>query len=87
LCVQCGYAVCVCPLIPEATVGRLAKELDLKHLDPLFDLDPERCSREAQEVAASVLERLGGYAGLAQKFPFDRGEANKALVIFCLKGS
>ncbi len=87
LCVQCGDAVCVCPLIPEATVGRLAKELDLKHLDTLFALDLDQCSQEAKEVASVVLERLGGYAGLAQKFPFDRGETNKALVIFCLKAA
>jgi NTP pyrophosphatase (non-canonical NTP hydrolase) len=30
LCVQCGYEVCVCPHVPEATIGRMAKELDLK---------------------------------------------------------
>jgi hypothetical protein len=68
-------------------VGRLAKELDIKPLDPLFGIDPERFSSEAREVAASVLDRLGGYVGLAQKFPFDRGDANKALILFCLKAA
>ena len=87
LCVQCGYTVCVCPLIPEATVGRMAKELDIKALDPLFSHDSEEFSSSAAASAISVLERLGGYAGLAQKFPFDRGEANKALVVFCLRAA
>jgi NTP pyrophosphatase (non-canonical NTP hydrolase) len=87
LCVQCGSAICVCPLIPEATVGRLAKELDIRPLDPLFTLDSERFSKEASDAASAVFQRLGGYSGLAQKFPFDRGEANKALVLFCLRAA
>jgi NTP pyrophosphatase (non-canonical NTP hydrolase) len=29
LCMQCGSRICVCPAIPEATVGRMAKELDI----------------------------------------------------------
>jgi NTP pyrophosphatase (non-canonical NTP hydrolase) len=87
LCVQCGYAVCVCPLVPEATVGRMAKEIDLATLDPLFSHDSEEFSKSTAAAATSVLERLGGYAGLAQKFPFDRGEANQALVVFCLRAA
>jgi hypothetical protein len=85
LCVQCGYSVCVCPLIPEATVGRLAKELDVQNLDPLFSVDSEKFISDSRAAANSVLEILGGYLGLAEKFPFDRGEANKELVLFCLR--
>ncbi len=87
LCVQCGYGVCVCPLIPEATVGRLAKELDLENLDPLFSFDAEKFSADASAAAASVLDRLGGYLGLADKFPFDRGEVNRELVLFCIRAA
>jgi NTP pyrophosphatase (non-canonical NTP hydrolase) len=87
MCVQCGYPVCVCPLIPEATVGRLAKELDIKPLEPLFGFDQDRFAKEAKDTSTAVLERLGGYVGLAQKFPFDRGEANKALILFCLRAA
>lgn len=85
LCVQCGYEVCVCPLIPEATVGRLAKELDLKQLDPLFSVDSEQFLNESAAAANGILEGLGGYLGLADRFPFDRGEVNKELVLFCLR--
>src|SRR5687767_2854547 len=35
LCLECGHAVCVCPPIPEATVGRMAKEVDIAPGDPL----------------------------------------------------
>ncbi|MGH9894326.1 MAG: hypothetical protein ACREA0_20550, partial [bacterium] len=29
LCIHCGYQKCACPAVPEGTVGRMAKELDL----------------------------------------------------------
>src|SRR5262249_29062462 len=41
LCVHCGHQKCVCPIIPDATVGRSAKELDLAPLDTLFSLSPQ----------------------------------------------
>src|ERR1019366_1536218 len=71
LCVQCGYQICVCPLVPESTVGRLAKELDIKNLDSLFTFDFAAFAKDASTAAADVLERLGGYLGLAERFPFD----------------
>lgn len=85
LCVQCGHSVCVCPLVPEATVGRMAKELEIEGGEQLFRLDHDAFGREALEISAHVLDRVGGYAGLVEKFPFDRGDANKALVLLCLR--
>lgn len=85
LCVQCGHAVCVCPSVPEATVGRMAKELDLGGAEELFGLDHERFSRESIEVSSRVLDRFGGHTGLIERFPFDRGDTNKALVLLCLR--
>jgi NTP pyrophosphatase (non-canonical NTP hydrolase) len=85
LCTQCGYPVCVCPLIPEATVGRLAKELELKPVDVLFSSDAAKFAKDGSDAANQMLEKLGGYFGLAEKFPFDRGETNKALVLLCLR--
>jgi hypothetical protein len=85
LCVQCGHAVCICPLVPEATVGRMAKELEIHSADALFRLDHERFSRESIEISTQVLDRVGGYSGLVERFPFDRGDANKALVLLCLR--
>lgn len=84
LCVQCGYEICICPAIPESTIGRMAKELDLTKDDDLFRLDLENLNRRAIDVSSAVLHKIGGYSKLVGTFPFDRGEANKALVMFCL---
>lgn len=84
LCVQCGYPVCVCPLVPDATVGRMAKELDIDR-DNLFLPNFEVYRKDAIRVAEDVLGRIGGYSQVAKSFPFDRGEANHALVIFFLE--
>lgn len=85
LCVQCGHVVCICPLVPEATVGRMAKELEIDGLERLFRLDHDVFSRESLDISSFVLERVGGYAGLIERFPFDRGDTNKALVLLCVR--
>jgi NTP pyrophosphatase (non-canonical NTP hydrolase) len=90
LCPDCGYHTCVCPPIPDTTVGRLAREVDLGAGEQLFMSDPHRFDRDAQFSAKSVLDSLGGYAavveaGSAASFPLDRGDANRALVMFCLE--
>ena len=85
LCVQCGHVVCICPLVPEATVGRMAKELEIEGLEQLFRLDHDTFSRESIEISSLVLDRLGGYAGLIDRFPFDRGDTNKALMLLCIR--
>ncbi len=85
LCVQCGHVVCVCPLVPEATVGRMAKELDLADMEDLFSLDHDHFCRQSIEISSNVLDRVGGYAGLIERSPFDRGDTNKALVLLCLR--
>jgi len=85
LCVHCGYSVCICPFVPEATVGRLAKELDLAPVDKLFYYDEEVFRREALTAAGDVFDRLGGYMGVLDNLPFDRGETNRTLVLLCLK--
>ena len=77
LCVQCGYPVCVCPLVPDSTVGRMAKELDIGEMQDLFTSDFERYRGESVAISNRVLSRFGGYAGLTSGFPFDRGEANQ----------
>lgn len=85
LCVQCGHVVCICPLVPEATVGRMAKELDIESVEHLFRLDHDEFSRESVEISTRVLDKVGGYSGLVEKFPFDRGDTNRALVLLCLR--
>ena len=85
LCVQCGCLVCICPLVPESTVGRMAKELDVSGTEKLFQLEYDAFSQESKEISSRVLKKLGGYTGLVEQFPFDRGDANKALVLLCLR--
>jgi NTP pyrophosphatase (non-canonical NTP hydrolase) len=85
LCPQCGFMVCVCPSVPDATVGRMAKELDIGSEESLFIVEPASFSEEGKAVALRALDRAGGYSGLASRFPFDRGDANKALVLLCLR--
>jgi NTP pyrophosphatase (non-canonical NTP hydrolase) len=85
LCTQCGYSICVCPLVPESTVGRMAKELEIGSAEDLFALKPDVFRAESNEVAGKVVEKLGGYSEIAHKFPYDRGDANRALVLLCLK--
>jgi len=85
ICVQCGYSVCVCPYVPDSTVGRLAKELDLFKDDDLFELDLASAQAEADETSKKVLDQLGGLQAVVDHFPFDRGDVNRALVKFCLR--
>ena len=86
ICPQCGNHVCVCPPLPSATIGRLAKELDIFESEGLFSGHFD--VPEAERAAQKVLDRLGGYPGLlddSSRFPFDRGEANRLLVDLCLE--
>jgi nucleoside phosphorylase/NTP pyrophosphatase (non-canonical NTP hydrolase) len=85
LCTQCGHQICICPVIPEATVGRLAKELDLLPLDRMFNVDPNLFARRGEEASVRALDRAGGYPAIAKHFPFDRGETNRALSILCMR--
>jgi len=85
MCLQCGYEICVCPAIPDSTVGRMAKELDLQVFSNVFLSHPDIYQGRGQIVASNILDHLGGYAGLLNDFPIDRGEANDALVVLCLK--
>lgn len=78
LCLACGYPVCRCPNIPDATVGRLAKELPLEVGEELFSA--KRMSRDTAELLAGrALKQIGGWDGLIV-LPLDRGGTNRRLV-------
>lgn len=85
LCTQCGSKVCVCPTVPAATIGRMAKELNIGPDEHLFTDDVSTQAEEGRQVAHRVLETFGGYAGLTAQLPFDRGDANRAVVTLCLR--
>lgn len=83
ICPQCGYKICICPNIPESTVGRMSKELDLIPLESLFDLKFEDILEKGNEVGTLILKNSGGYS-IVNGLPIDRGEINRAIVLFCL---
>jgi NTP pyrophosphatase (non-canonical NTP hydrolase) len=83
LCTQCGYKVCSCPSIPEATIGRMAKELGIATEERPFIEDLQRFTEEGKRIARDALELQGGYNGLTAQLPFDRGDANHSLVLLC----
>ena len=85
LCTQCGSRVCVCPAIPSATIGRMAKELTIRSGEHLFIDDVSEFGTTGEKAAQRALEEMGGYPGLISKLPFDRGDTNQALVSLCLK--
>lgn len=85
LCLQCGSRVCICPAIPSATIGRMAKELKINPEEQPFISDKQKFHSAGAEAARIVLERFGGYSAVAKRLPFDRGDANSALIQLCLK--
>jgi nucleoside phosphorylase/NTP pyrophosphatase (non-canonical NTP hydrolase) len=85
LCLQCGHESCICPSVPESTVGRLSKELDLSTSAPLFCADMAPHLERGRVMGGTVLESLGGLPAVADKLPLDRGETNRALLLLCLK--
>lgn len=78
LCINCGSRTCVCPPVPPATVGRVAKELRLD-LSARRISDYEVFSAEGAAVARSVFETSGFDPRVARRLPFDRGDLNVAL--------
>lgn len=83
LCTQCGHKVCACPSIPEATIGRMAKEINFAAEERPFINDLQRFGDDGKNIAREVLELQGGYNGLTAQLPFDRGDANHSLVLLC----
>ena len=83
LCFQCGFAVCACPSIPSATIGRMAKEIDIGPEESPFMTSMQGFSDEGRVISRQVLELQGGYSGLSTQLPLDRGDANHALVLLC----
>ena len=81
---QCGSQTCVCPAIPSATIGRLAKELRIGEDEQPFIMDIQLFHEAGRVAARTALEEFGGYRGITSGLPFDRGDANHALIYLCL---
>lgn len=82
MCIECGYAVCRCPHVPHATIGRMAKELKIDESEELFKLTigTDEDHAQGEQLANRVFARIGGYPSMLERFPFDRGQANQDLV-------
>jgi hypothetical protein len=76
LCIACGARVCICPTVPPATVGRMAKEMPIS-VSPISDTD--NFDAAGRETAEKVLESVGRVPALAKHLPYDRGEMNAGL--------
>ena len=76
LCIACGAQVCICPTVPPATVGRMAKEMPI-NVSPITD--PDRFDADGRRTAEKVLENVGLVPGLAKYLPYDRGDMNALL--------
>ena len=85
LCTQCGSRICICPAVPAATIGRMAKELNIGPSERVFIEDPAKFFLEGDEASQAAFESVGGYEGLIQTLPFDRGDANRGLMKLCLR--
>ncbi|MCK1409531.1 CHAT domain-containing protein [Bradyrhizobium sp. 76] len=76
LCIACGGRVCICPTVPPATVGRMAKEMPISVPGIL---DAAKFDAAGRETADKVLESIGRVPALAKYLPYDRGDMNTAL--------
>lgn len=76
LCIACGARVCICPTVPAATVGRMAKEMPAA-LEAVTD--PDAFDAAGRDVAQRVLESVGRIPSLAKRLPYDRGDMNAGL--------
>lgn len=87
MCIDCGYAQCRCPHIPDATIGRMAKELQLDEAETIFYSKIDYTPREiaGSEVSTRVFDRIGGYPALIDRFKFDRGQANQDMAALAIQ--
>jgi hypothetical protein len=84
LCVNCGSRVCVCPPVPPATIGRMAKELNVD-LSAYAIRDLRKFTAEGAKVAHEVFESSGANSVVAKHLPYDRGELNAAMMQLCFR--
>lgn len=78
LCINCGSRTCMCPSVPAATVGRMAKEIRIDTGSRRI-IDYDSFSSDGEAVAKRVFEGAGFDTRIARRLPFDRGDLNIAL--------
>ncbi|GAA3693160.1 hypothetical protein GCM10022268_00140 [Sphingomonas cynarae] len=78
LCINCGSRSCMCPAVPKATVGRMAKELNVDMTGRRI-VSFDAFARDGEAAAKAVFEGSGFDPRVARRLPFDRGDLNAAL--------
>lgn len=78
LCINCGSKNCMCPSVPAATVGRMAKEMHLDISERKIQ-DFDKFASDGDQVAKTVFETSGFDPRIARRLPFDRGDLNVTL--------
>lgn len=84
LCVNCGSRSCICPALPKATVGRMAKELRIDVKTYQIGSFSE-FSSEGLDAANEVFKNSGFNPEIARRLPYDRGELNAALTLLAFR--
>lgn len=85
LCLACGNMVCTCPAVPDATIGRMTKELDISEGESLFGLTHNDIKSRGLDISYDAIEHIGGITSIVNSIPLDRGQVNQSLVFVCIK--
>jgi len=81
VCIACGNPICTCPSVPPATIGRMAKELELDPAEALFSSHFD--SDSGQEVSSQVLASVGGLDSVVSYIPLDKGQISSSITLLC----
>ena len=83
MCINCGSRSCICPPVPDATIGRMAKEMEIDVSTSIADIN--LFAAEGERIAAEVFDRIGQDIQIGKHLPYDRGELNAAMTQLCYR--
>lgn len=83
LCLACGNPICTCPSVPAATIGRMAKELEIGPEEDLFS--SHFYVKDGRELSAKVLKGVGGFDSIVSKLPVDKGQMSSSILVLCYR--
>lgn len=84
MCINCGSRSCICPPVPDATIGRMAKEMEIDVATSSID-DINAFAHDGEKIASEVFDRIGQDMQIGKHLPYDRGELNAAMTQLCYR--
>lgn len=84
MCINCGSRSCICPPVPDATIGRMAKEMEID-VSTSSIADINAFAHDGEQIATEVFDRIGQDIQIGKHLPFDRGELNAAMTQLCFR--